>query len=311
MVTGINTDVRYAETVFHAQTEDLGSRRAEICTLVFLGGQILQSIQRPYPAPGADKIAIQNHLQTQHRTVVQAILQGRFTSDTTVNRAACENPSLLISPLETPRSGTSISVMILLRADRSFEPLDRALIRIRYFENSIERSVLFEGRTSKRGFCMAEFSIPESEADRLELIIDTESKLGKADAHLDIRQARSVANSRAVNAPAFPETKPVLLVSDLERPCAGAKTSFMILVSDERSCQPIEAATIRLLHQSDADELPVVLIEHKTNGRGFCLAEAEIPGAGYGTNPTLIIEAQSSSGTSEVVVPVLVPVSGP
>ena len=308
MEPGINTDVRYAETVFHTQTEDLGSRRAEICTLVFLGGQILKSIQRPYPAPDADRIAIQNHLRTQHRTVVQSILQGRFTSDG-VNHEACDHPSLLISPLETPRSGTSISVMILLRADRSFEPLDRALIRIRYFENSVEHAVLFEGRTSERGFCMAEFSIPESEAERLELIIDTESELGKADARLDIRQARSVANSGALNAPAIPETKPVLLVSDLEGPRAGAKTSFMILVRDERSCQPIEAATIRLLHQSDADELPVVLIEYKTNGRGFCLAEAEIPRAEHGTNPTLIIEAQSSSGTSEVVVPVLVPAS--
>ena len=199
--------------------------------------------------------------------------------------------------------------MILLRADRSFEPLDRALIRIRYFENSFEQAVLFEGRTSERGFCMAEFSIPESEAERLELIIETESELGTADARLDIRQARAGANSSDANAPAVPETKPVLLVSDLERPRAGAEASFMILVSDERSCQPIEAATIRLLHQSDADEAPLVLIEHQTNGRGFCLAGAEIPRAERGTNPTLIIEAQSSSGTSEVVVPILLPVS--
>ena len=48
MVTGSNTDVRFEGYVYHVQTEDLGLDKAEIVSLVYVGGQILKSFRAPY-----------------------------------------------------------------------------------------------------------------------------------------------------------------------------------------------------------------------------------------------------------------------
>ncbi len=75
MITGYNTDVRHGNRVFHIQTEDKGLSNPKIETLIYVGGEILDSYRSSYEdllyAP----------------PVVDAVVQLRFVeTDNEVNR---------------------------------------------------------------------------------------------------------------------------------------------------------------------------------------------------------------------------------
>lgn len=81
MITGYNTDVKHNSRVFHIQTEDKGEQSPYIESLVYVGGQILATRKTSYAEvakSGRDDKAIQELMETQHRTMIAAIQRGRF-----------------------------------------------------------------------------------------------------------------------------------------------------------------------------------------------------------------------------------------
>jgi hypothetical protein len=101
VLTGFNTDIDYDGVTYHVQTEDRGAANPLIESFVYVKGEILASRRTAYTNlldAGAEKPAIQNLMESQHRTIVDAIRTGRIDllteppvgaeSDTTVSHRA-------------------------------------------------------------------------------------------------------------------------------------------------------------------------------------------------------------------------------
>ncbi len=94
MLTGFNTDIKFAERVYHVQTEDRGLGNPVVESLVYVGGEILLSKRSPYTqhvqGDHVDEKAVRELMDHQHRKVIEAIRRGRLDSKKQVPESALE-----------------------------------------------------------------------------------------------------------------------------------------------------------------------------------------------------------------------------
>lgn len=81
MITGFNSDVGYKGKVYHVQTEDKGTEKPLIETLIYKGGEILASRRLPYKdlIQGDDvEGAITHLMEEQHNTMILEVKRGSY-----------------------------------------------------------------------------------------------------------------------------------------------------------------------------------------------------------------------------------------
>lgn len=81
VLTGYNTDIDYAETTYHVQTEDKGRSNPIVESLVYARGEILYSRRTSYQElvdQNVESDAIATLMERQHHTIVEAIRRGRL-----------------------------------------------------------------------------------------------------------------------------------------------------------------------------------------------------------------------------------------
>ncbi len=81
MITGYNTDVRHGNRVFHVQTEDKGIGNPKVETLIYVGGEILDSFRSSYEdliASGLKEEVLQARMDDQHKTIIRDIKNGKY-----------------------------------------------------------------------------------------------------------------------------------------------------------------------------------------------------------------------------------------
>ena len=81
MISGFNTDVEFAGTVYHIQTEDKGVKSRLIVSLVYDGGTILASKRLSYDDfldNGVDEKALADRVNRQHKLICAAVRAGRI-----------------------------------------------------------------------------------------------------------------------------------------------------------------------------------------------------------------------------------------
>lgn len=81
MITGFNTDIEYEGVVYHVQTEDKGTARPFIESLVYDRGTILARKRSPYDdllAGNFSERALAERLSKQHKLICAAIKAGRI-----------------------------------------------------------------------------------------------------------------------------------------------------------------------------------------------------------------------------------------
>jgi len=302
ITTGANTNVRHEGCIYHVQTEALQMPSPEIVTQVFVGGQILDCFRKPYgDIAEAGESVIGERLSTQHRTVIQAVLRGRLTSAGEVAAISAINPSLVVSPLDDPRIGKSLSVLILLRCESTFEPIAGADIRVSLVDGSSVIAVIHEAATDDRGFHLAEMEVPDAGAADPSLSIEVLSQSGLVAARLPVLVNPVISSSPS---PVEDLEEPSLVVSDLGDPRADGQASFMILLRGLNSCRPISGARVRLLFQEGTGKA-IWFYEARTDSKGYHLAEVRLPSTDS-DEAHVIVEATTESGIAEVVIPVLV-----
>ena len=81
VLTGYNTDIDFAGTTYHVQTEDKGRSNPIVESLVYARGEILYSRRTSYQDLVDQKVesdAIAAIMDRQHRTIVETIRRGRL-----------------------------------------------------------------------------------------------------------------------------------------------------------------------------------------------------------------------------------------
>jgi hypothetical protein len=299
----MNTDVRQGDSALHVQTEDMGGEPVRTKTLVYHEGRIVKSVEKSHPdISGKNGGEIRERLLYQHRTVIQAIIRGRIKVEP-MSAPTAEQPALVVSPLELPRVGRPVSLLILLRGSRSFRPLAGEDIRVLFRDEAGRETDLYSGRTDAKGFHLAEVAIPEATGTEVSLQLTAGTGDSAARAAIPVAPSNEAWLEQADPGPA---TEPIdLVVSDVEPVMAGHDANLMILARGARTCRPIVGAEIRILYSEDVDDFQLIQ-EGNTDDRGIGLSCPSVPLTGAG-RAMLTIEVRSGSVTAEVVLPVFIP----
>ena len=195
MITGYNTDVDYQGRTYHVQTEDKGLGNPIVESLVYTGGQIVDSVKSPYDELAARENVceedIQRRMEDQHRRLIREIRNGRYDPDgpkpfgynIITNRSLDQvvleflengpDPGTLEMDLEgapTFRECSAVKVEVKVFSSEDGTPRAAAEVKVKLICSSEKPVVLFEGHTDREGSVAAEFKIPPLGSDEAAIL---------------------------------------------------------------------------------------------------------------------------------------------
>ncbi len=144
MLTGYNTDIKFRGTVYHVQTEDKGSDNPVIETLLYVGGQILDSKRTNYTDLSGDNYNpknVEKLLEEQHRGMIRKIRAGFYEKD-----RATDTVSMNRSDIPSSSSNNEVEQA----PDATNRTLDEIILD--YLEKESEKAKLELGLAEKVEF---------------------------------------------------------------------------------------------------------------------------------------------------------------
>jgi hypothetical protein len=205
VITGYNSEVRHGSRVFHVQTEDKGLLNPRIETLIYLGGEILDSYRGTYDdllaQPPVQEPAIQARMDDQHRSVIREIKNGKYDAtpnddplaeervfnDRPLDQAILEYLAsegdvdtlemVLDRPLR-PVFGEPLSFGLRTRLCASQGPVPGAEVSIRLVSSLARPGTLGTGRTDADGCFTARVELPPSQPGHCTVVISCTSDFG-------------------------------------------------------------------------------------------------------------------------------------
>jgi hypothetical protein len=203
MITGFNTDVRHGSRVFHVQTEDKGVANPRIETLIYLGGEIVDSYRSSYEDLLADgpisEPIIQSRMDEQHKAVIRDIKNGKYDttpSDLSEQQVFNDRPldqaileylqqegevdtlELMVDGPLKPRFGAPFPLTVRARLSHSQNPVPGAEIGIRMVSSLKKAVPLLTGRTDAEGVFRGEVEIPPSQPGQCAVVVSCTSDSG-------------------------------------------------------------------------------------------------------------------------------------
>jgi hypothetical protein len=203
MITGYNTDVRHGNRVFHVQTEDKGVANPKIETLIYVGGEILDSYRSSYEDllanPPVGETAIQGRMDEQHRAVIRDIKNGKYDltppdlleqqafNDRPLDQAILEflqqegdvdTLELVLDQPLKPTFGSLFQVQIRARLCQSQSPVAGAEVNVKLVSSLKKATGLLSGRTSPEGLFTGEVQLPPSQPGQCAVVISCSSEQG-------------------------------------------------------------------------------------------------------------------------------------
>ena len=151
MITGYNTDVRHGNRVFHVQTEDKGLSNPKIETLIYVGGEILDSYRSSYEdltvAPPVTESVIQSRMDEQHRAVIRDIKNGKYdlTPPDLLEQQAFNDRPLDQAILEFLQQEGDVDTLELV-LDQPLKPAFGSLFKVPESEPGLRRRGVGEAR---------------------------------------------------------------------------------------------------------------------------------------------------------------------
>ena len=205
MITGHNTDVRHGNRVFHVQTEDKGLSNPKIETLIYVGGEILDSYRGAYDDlladPPVPENAIQTRMDAQHKAIIRDIKNGKYDT-TPLDPQAAEQTVFNDRPLDqtileylstegdadtlelvleeplAPTFGQLFVFKVRTRLCISQAPLPAADVTVRIISNLKKAIILTAGKTDLEGLYTASVDLPPSQPGHCALVISCSSEFG-------------------------------------------------------------------------------------------------------------------------------------
>ena len=203
MITGYNTDVRHGNRVFHVQTEDKGLSNPKIETLIYVGGEILDSYRSSYEdltvAPPVTDSVIQSRMDEQHRAVIRDIKQGKYDltppdllehqafNDRPLDQAILEflqqegdvdTLELVLDQPLKPAFGHLFKVQVRARLCQSQSPVSGAEVAVKLVSSLKKATGLLSGRTGADGLFSGEVQLPPSQPGQCAVVVSCTSDQG-------------------------------------------------------------------------------------------------------------------------------------
>ena len=209
MITGYNSDVRHGSRTFHVQTEDKGLLNPKIETLIYLGGEILDSyrgtyedllaegpLQDPDPDP-----AIQARMDEQHKSVIRDIKNGKYDTtpgdpeaaeqsvfnDRPLDQAILEylahegdadTLELVLEQPIRPVFGSPFGFSVRARLCATQSPVPGAELTVRLISSFKKAATLASGRTDADGCFATQVELPPSQPGHCAVVITCSSDFG-------------------------------------------------------------------------------------------------------------------------------------
>lgn len=203
MITGYNTDVRHGNRVFHVQTEDKGLSNPKIETLIYVGGEILDSYRSSYEdlivAPPITESVIQSRMDEQHRAVIRDIKNGKHDltppdlleqqafNDRPLDQAILEflqqegdvdTLELVLDQPLKPAFGSLFKVQVRARLCQSQSPVSGAEVAVKLVSSLKKATGLLSGKTGVDGFFVGEVQLPPSQPGQCAVVVSCTSDQG-------------------------------------------------------------------------------------------------------------------------------------
>jgi hypothetical protein len=203
MITGYNTDLRHGNRVFHIQTEDKGVSNPKIETLIYVGGEILDSYRSSYEdllstTPVQESI-VQERMDEQHRAVIRDIKNGKYDltppdlleqqafNDRPLDQAILEflqqegdvdTLELVLDQPMKPAFGSLFRVQVRARLCHSQNPVVDAEVAVKLVSSLKKATSLLSGRTGSDGSFMGEVQLPPSQPGQCAVVVSCSSDQG-------------------------------------------------------------------------------------------------------------------------------------
>jgi len=201
MITGFNTDVRHNDKVYHVQTEDKGRQNPKIESLVYVGGEILDSCRTQYDEDKSQlsEEGIMALLEGQHKRVIRAIKLGRYDEAKPLEyegfsgrdldelalaylaeNMAEESLKLVVNGVADLLRGQPSTLQVQTSVQPSGEPASRASVRVKVAAPKLKTTVLGVGETDGEGRLALRVSPPAKDGE-FALVIQAYSDVGAAE----------------------------------------------------------------------------------------------------------------------------------
>lgn len=203
MITGYNTDVRHGNRIFHVQTEDKGLSNPKIETLIYVGGEILDSYRSSYEdllaAPPISEGVIQNRMDEQHRAVIRDIKNGKYDltppdlmeqqafNDRPLDQAILEflqqegdvdTLELVLDQPMKPVFGNPFRLRIKARLCQSQNPVTGAEVSVKLVSSLKKATSLLSGKTNGEGLFSGDVQLPPSQPGQCAVVVSCTSDQG-------------------------------------------------------------------------------------------------------------------------------------
>jgi hypothetical protein len=205
MITGYNTDVRHGNRVFHVQTEDKGMGNPKIETLIYVGGEILDSYRGGYDdlivSGAVTESLIQDRMNEQHKNVIRDIKNGKYDTtpqdpelaeaqvftDRSLDQAILEylqvegdvdTLELVMDEPMKPTFGASFRFRVRARLCISQNPVPGADVTLRLVSSLKKATTLLTGRTDPDGLFMGQVDLPPSQPGHCTVVVSCASETG-------------------------------------------------------------------------------------------------------------------------------------
>jgi len=203
MITGYNTDVRHGNRIFHIQTEDKGAANPRIETLIYVGGEILDSYRSSYEdllaAPPLSEAAVQERMDEQHRAIIRDIKNGKYDltppdmleqqafNDRPLDQAILEflqqegdvdTLELVLDHPLKPAFGSLFRVQVRARLCQSQSPVSGAEVAVKLVSSLKKATGLLSGRTGPDGLFWGEVQLPPSQPGQCAVVVSCTSEQG-------------------------------------------------------------------------------------------------------------------------------------
>jgi hypothetical protein len=216
VITGYNSDVRHGSRVFHVQTEDKGLANPKFETLIYLGGEILDSCRGSYEdllteVPVPDQV-IQARMDEQHKSVIRDIKNGKYDTTPPDPKAAeqqvfndrpldqaileylahegdADTLELVLEQPIHPVFGRPFGFSVRARLCASHSPVPGADVAVRLISSFKKAGTLAAGKTDADGSYAVQVEIPPSQPGHCAVVVSCSSDFGSDELRALISEA--------------------------------------------------------------------------------------------------------------------------